>query len=55
MTYRAVYVRDGRPRGVTFWAYGAESASAWAESWCSRIGAQLLTVAAVRPRLTLRG
>ena len=47
--YRAIYIRGGKPRGVTFAYDSAEGAARWAERWIKNLqryypDAELLTV-----------
>ncbi len=45
--YRAIYLREGRVRGITFTASSAEFATRWAEKWASSARVYLLTVKGV--------
>ena len=52
--YRAIYIRDGKPRGVTFAYDSAAGAAAWAERWIKNLqryyrDAYLLTVTFAKP------
>ncbi len=49
MLFRAIYIRDGKPRGITFAYDSAEGAAHFAERWVQNLrryyrDAQLLTV-----------
>lgn len=60
MLYRATYIRDGRPHGMTFSASSPEKALTFYTWWEARLrewspGTTVLTVRKVRSRVGAKG
>ena len=48
--YRITYIREAKPRGITFAAASDAAASRFAEKWVAGFGGRLLTVNFAKPQ-----